>query len=153
MILNTDTSTHELMFKIENLKSRNNESFLIAENSRSTAAQLARTEETAAEEKIRQLSTSLEQLKKELSHERNESFKKSSSDAEKNRDLQSQVKILQQKLDSKLYDQNSNKESLEKEIRKLKNDKLKFKIRERRYDLIYVYELILSHGVRCSNKK
>merc|ERR1711978_564326 len=39
--------------QVENLKARNNESFVIAENSRNTAEKLARTEESLAEEKIR----------------------------------------------------------------------------------------------------
>ena len=38
--------------QVENLKARNSESFILAENSRSTAEKLARTEEGLAEEKI-----------------------------------------------------------------------------------------------------
>merc|ERR1712073_161858 len=62
--------------QVENLKARNNESFVIAENSRNTAEKLARTEESLAEEKIRQLTSTLEQMKKELSFEKNDHQKK-----------------------------------------------------------------------------
>ena len=112
--------------QVDNLKARNSESFLLAENSRSTAEKFAKTEEGLAEEKIRQLNITVEHLKKDLSFQKQDSQKKIQKEVDHNQDLEYQIKSLNMKLDSFDDDRRSNKESLEKEIRKLKNDKLKF---------------------------
>ena len=112
--------------QVENLKARNSESFIMAENSRSTAEKLARTEEDLFEEKIRQLTSTVELLKKDLSFQKQLSQKKLLKEEEHVQELEYQVKSLQLKLDSFDDDSRSNKESLEKEIRKLKNEKLRF---------------------------
>ena len=111
--------------QLDNLRLKSNESFAIAENSRNTADKLAETEESLAEEKLKYLTGAIEQLKKELSSEKVEGLKRLNKEKERNMDLDYQIRSLKQKLDSVDDDRNSLKESLEKEIRKLKNEKLR----------------------------
>merc|ERR1719422_2805669 len=99
--------------QLDNLRLKSNESFALAE-----------TEESLAEEKLKYLTGAIEQLKKELSSEKVEGLKRLNKEKERNMDLDYQIRSLKQKLDSVDDDRNSLKESLEKEIRKLKNEKL-----------------------------
>ena len=109
--------------QVENLRSRSNESFVIAENSRTTAERLAKTEESLAEEKMVQLNLNIDQLKKELVDERKEFEKSFSHQAESKRNLEEQIQNLKRKQEEN--DFSSKKEAYEKEIRSLKKDKLR----------------------------
>ena len=109
--------------QVDNLRSRSNESFVIAENSRTTAEKLAKTEEHLAEEKIMQLNLNIDQLKKDLLDERKENQKNLSREAESKRSLEEQILTLKNKQGE--FDFSNKKEVYEKEIRKLKNDKLR----------------------------
>ena len=111
--------------QVDNLKARSNESFVIAENSRATAEKLARTEESLAEEKILHLNSNIDQLKKELLNERKQNQQNLTLEGETKRNLEDQVQSLKRKQDSEETAFSSKKEAYEKEIRKLKNEKLR----------------------------
>jgi len=111
--------------QIENLRSKNTESFLIAENSRTTAEKMARTEESLAEEKMNQLTKTIDLMRKEVNSERKESQKKFDKESTNCSELQIEVSKLKRKLDEENSEHKKEKETLNIEIRQIKSEKMK----------------------------
>ena len=120
--------------QIENLRTKNAETFLIAENSRSTAEVLAKADITASGEKINHLTTTIEKLKKELSSEKEDNEEKIIAEVNKNNELQVQLSDMKQKFQDECNSHKQDKFSLEMELKGIKKEKLN--IEEEKYDLI-----------------
>ena len=110
--------------QIENLKNKNNESFVIAENSRQATENLALVEEGESEERIKQLSNEVAKLKREIAAEKKESRLKLNIDAGKYQDCQADLSLLRKKFETTEASFQKERETLQSEIRKLKNEKL-----------------------------
>ena len=120
--------------QIDNMRSKNTETFLIAENSRSMAEILAKADVTASEEKINQLNITIEQLKKEISLERKENENKINEELKKNNKLQVDLHEINQKLKEESNAHKKEKISFELKLKEINEDR--FKIEQEKSDLI-----------------
>ena len=81
--------------QVETLRNRSNESILIAENSRSTAERLAKSEEGVSASRITELTSTVDSLRKELVTERREGNERLSKERENMSELQIELRGLQ----------------------------------------------------------
>ena len=112
--------------QIQNLKSKNDNMFIIAENNKATAEKLARAGEDLAEEKIRQLTSTIDCMRKEMKSEIKVKETKIQEGESCNSHLQMEISSLKSKLDNQELDHQREKKSLETHISKLTSEKHNF---------------------------
>ena len=109
--------------QVETLRNRSNESILIAENSRSTAERLAKSEEGLSSTRIIELTSTVDSLRKELITERREGSERLAKEHQEHQELQIELRKAKNRLEEETSRWKEERDMLNLEVEKVKEER------------------------------
>merc|ERR1719237_185908 len=109
--------------QVETIRNRSNESILIAENSRSTAERLAKSEEGVSASRIIELTSTVDSLRKELITERREGSERLSKERENMSELQIELRKMKNRLEEESSRWKEERDTQNLEVEKVKEER------------------------------
>merc|ERR1719397_421632 len=111
--------------QVETLRNRSNESILIAENSRSTAELLAKSEEGLSSTRITELTSTVDSLRKELVAEKREGSERLTKERENTSELQIELRKVKNRLEEETSRWKDERDTLNLEVEKVKEERMR----------------------------
>ena len=124
---------------IENLRARNNETMVMAENTRSAADRMTETDGSSSAQRIQELVSKVQDLEDKLTYEKKENVLSLEKEKSNSVQLRSDLKRMKTKLEDALEQSGREKTTLKEEIKRVKAEKDKadlqfYQIKERLAD-------------------
>ena len=124
---------------IENLRARNNETMVMAENTRSAADRMTETDGSSSAQRIQELVSKVQDLEDKLTYEKKENVLSLEKEKSSSVQLRSDLKRMKTKLEDALEQSGREKTTLKEEIKRVKAEKDKadlqfYQIKERLAD-------------------
>ena len=110
---------------IENLRAKNQESLVMAENSHSTSQRITETEEMIASERIQELLGHVEELNNKLNHDKKEFILELEKEKAGSSELKTELKKVKARQEEHISATRLEKETLKEEMKKVKTEKEK----------------------------
>merc|ERR1719237_1731010 len=109
--------------QVETLRNRSNESILIAENSRSTAERLVKSEEGVSASRITELTSTVDSLRKELVTDRREGNERLAKERENMSELQIELRKMKNRLEEETSRWKEERDTQNLEVEKVKEER------------------------------